>query len=173
MSKKALITLIILCAAGLVYGIHNNYLTLPLNLKQTVIHPIDKAVYMQTYPVKVWYTNIVLTEKDPFTGKVYHEKAVRIFFKNEGSDSVAFIIGGVAIVDSTGKTYYPDVMLVYYPLEIYPNAKTHIDVPFKKLPSSGWLYIDVFKANGQITEYGPTVSYKKLETIKFKYSGAV
>jgi hypothetical protein len=166
MSRKAVI-IILLCAAGLIYGIYSNAIPIPYNL--VPLKSSDKVAYMTTYPVKVWYVTKTLTKKDVFTGGYYHEKVIRLFFENDGSDSVSFVVGGVAVVDNNGTTYTPDVLLTYYPVSIYPHAKTHVDVPFKKLPTSGWLYLDIFQVNGKLTGSGPVVTYKKLETVKLKF----
>lgn len=182
MSKKLWLAIFVI--AGLLYAYHEGYLSdilkqpslekaishVQSKLEQTVSKRTSpsnpKEAYLKSYPVKVWYEFKTVQRKDVFLNKIYTEKVVRLYFENTGSESVSFVIGGVAIVDDSGNQYAPESFIAGYPVTIYPGAKKYVDVEFKTYPKKGKLYIDIYKIGDVTVGWGQlSTKYKKLETV--------
>ncbi len=148
------------------YAIHQGYLPGGEHLREvenkikglfpesSVLNP--KEAEMRTFPVTVSYKVTVVNSK-------YGKYKINVKYFNHGSESVNFLMTSPVVVDPEGNTYGCSFGGGLGLATIYPGAKIVRSYYFKKLPSSGNLYIDIYIPGEQPTQL------KKTETLKMRF----
>ena len=176
--------LIIFLLVGIFYAAHEGYIPGAQKYVKQIEFEVQSFMsnanpqlslnehYLKNYPVEVKYDIKRKTEKD-LLGKTYSYYRLTLYFKNTGSESVNFVVGGLAIVDNSGKTHSPQGIILDA-VTVYPGGVKTLTYRFGKIPTGGKLYIDIYRTGNFNVGLGQmSTQLEKVETFSmpFTYNG--
>ncbi len=187
-SKKAVALLIFLVLGGLIYyayasGYYNfteqasaisSFFSIP-----SIGQSSPKETHLKIYPVKVWY-DVAPKELKYWWGGKENVKAVQVYFKNEGSERVSFLIDptGTYVIDESGDNKYVGYVGTTNEIVLHPNELKSAEIYFYNLPDKGWLYVRIDYVDITNVYVGKKITYKELgeykgsETIKLYFEAS-
>jgi len=137
--------------------------------------PSLESSSLRSFPVSIGYDvdNVGIIDNSQHT--IY---LVKLWFKNIGSERVAFIVANLVVIDESGKVYRPIYKYCLAspsclglkgsnikfgcplsPIELYPKENNTVVYVFESLPHKGEIYFEIYDIN----DIGLT---KKLEAVK-------